>query len=110
MLKHLIRKVIFFLVANIVFIALCTPVMAETETGIPVDPQTLPDFVDDFFAKKMSEHHVPGAAVIIVKDGSVLFSKGYGYANIENDIPVDPQKTIFRVASVSKIFTIAGLA
>lgn len=109
MLKHLIRKVIFFLVANIVFIALCTPVMAETETGIPVDPQTLPDFVDDFFAKKMSEHHVPGAAVIIVKDGSVLFSKGYGYANIENDIPVDPQKTIFRVASVSKIFTIAGV-
>lgn len=109
MLKQLIRKVIFFLVANIVFIALCTPVMAETETGIPVDPQTLPDFVDDFFAKKMSEHHVPGAAVIIVKDGSVLFSKGYGYANIENDIPVDPQKTIFRVASVSKIFTIAGV-
>lgn len=109
MSKQLMGKVIFFLVVNIVFVALCTPVMAETKTGIPVCPQTLSDFIQDFFAKKMSEHHVPGAAIVIIKDGSVIFSKGYGYANIENGIPVDPQKTIFRVASVSKIFTIAGV-
>lgn len=109
MLKHLMRKVICFLAVNIVFISLCTPVMAKTEGGIPVDSQTLSDFVDNFFAKKMSEYHVPGAAIIIVKDDEVIFSEGYGYADVEKKIPVDPQKTVFRVASVSKIFTIAGV-
>ncbi len=46
----------------------------------------------------------PGAAVAIVRDGKVLFSKGYGYANLEYDIKNTPT-TIFHVASVSKQFT-----
>lgn len=100
-------KVIFFLVFSIVSIAFCAPALAA-ETGVSLDARTLSAFADDFFADKMSEHHVPGAAIVVVKDGRVLFSRGYGYADIENDVPVDPQKTIFRVASVSKIFTIAG--
>jgi CubicO group peptidase (beta-lactamase class C family) len=89
-------------------------------TKVPASAQTVPlmetptpvatrQFFDTFFAEKMSAYHVPGAALVIVKDGEVIFSKGYGYANIENAIPVDPGKTVFRVASVSKIFTIAGV-
>lgn len=46
----------------------------------------------------------PGAAVAVVKDGKIVFSKGYGSANLEYDIPVTPQ-TIFHIASVSKQFT-----
>lgn len=108
MLKQLKCTAIFFLAATITLLALCTPIMAATEGRIPVESQTLSGFADDFFTKKMSEHHVPGAAIVVVKDGGVLFSKGYGYADMENDVPVDPQETIFRAASVSKIFTITG--
>lgn len=82
--------------------------MAAMTIGESLDPQTLSDFVDAFFAKKMSEHHVPGTAIVIVQDGRVLLSRGSGYANIEKDILVNSPKTIFRVASISKIFTIAG--
>lgn len=46
----------------------------------------------------------PGAAVAIQKDGVILYKKGYGLANLEYDIPVDPT-TVFHIASVSKQFT-----
>ena len=46
----------------------------------------------------------PGAAVVIVKDGSVVYQHGYGYANLEHRIPITPQ-TPFDVASVAKQFT-----
>jgi CubicO group peptidase (beta-lactamase class C family) len=46
----------------------------------------------------------PGAAVVIVKDGAVVYQHGYGYANLEHRIPITPQ-TLFDVASVAKQFT-----
>ena len=71
----------------------------------PTDPQELEAFLDDFFAKEMVKEHVPGAAVALVKDGKIFFSKGYGYADLEKKIPVVPDKTLFRVGSISKLFT-----
>jgi CubicO group peptidase (beta-lactamase class C family) len=71
----------------------------------PSDPAELGTFLDDFFARKMEEYHIAGAAVSVVKDGKLFFTKGYGYADIENDIPVDPEQTIFRTGSVGKVFT-----
>jgi len=46
----------------------------------------------------------PGAAVAVVKDGKVVFLKGYGMADLDHDIPITPQ-TVFNIASVSKQFT-----
>ena len=46
----------------------------------------------------------PGFAVAIVKDGKLTFSRGYGMANLEYDIPITPS-TIFHIASESKQFT-----
>jgi len=58
--------------------------------------------IDSVFSKYNS--NTPGAAVAIVKDGVVIFKKGYGMANLEYDIANSP-KTIFHIASVSKQFT-----
>jgi hypothetical protein len=49
----------------------------------------------------------PGAAVAVVKDGDVVYRRGFGSANLEHDIPITPS-TVFDIASVSKQF--AGLA
>lgn len=48
--------------------------------------------------------HTPGAAVAVVKDGKLVFMKGYGMASLEHGIPITPQ-TVFNIASVSKQFT-----
>jgi len=69
------------------------------------DPVELEAFLDNLFAYQMEEYHIPGVAISIVKDGAVFFAKGYGYADLENNIPVDPEQTIFRVGSVGKNFT-----
>jgi CubicO group peptidase (beta-lactamase class C family) len=53
----------------------------------------------------MDAHRVPGAVVVIVRDGTVLFAKGYGYADLASRAPVDPAVTLFRPGSVSKLFT-----
>ena len=55
-----------------------------------------------FFAYR--NHDVPGASVAIQQNGKILYSKGYGLANLEYDIPVEPA-SIFHIASVSKQFT-----
>jgi len=55
-----------------------------------------------FFAYRNS--HGPGAAVAVQQNGKILYSKGYGLANLEYDIPVTPT-SVFHIASVSKQFT-----
>jgi CubicO group peptidase (beta-lactamase class C family) len=71
----------------------------------PTDPAELEAFLDELFAKQMEEYHIAGAAVSVVKDGKLFFAKGYGYADLEDGSPVDPEETIFRIGSVGKVFT-----
>lgn len=58
----------------------------------------------DSYAEEYVGKTSPGAAVVIVKDGEIIFSKGYGYADKEKGIAVDPSETVFEYASVSKLF------
>ncbi len=71
----------------------------------PNDPAELETFLDGFFASSMKQYHVPGLTFVIVKDGRLFMAKGYGYADIASGKRVDPETTLFRVASVSKLFT-----
>jgi CubicO group peptidase (beta-lactamase class C family) len=50
----------------------------------------------------------PGAAVLVARDGKVLFEKGYGFADLAHDVPVTPE-TRFRIGSITKQFTAAAI-
>jgi len=50
----------------------------------------------------------PGCALAVAQGGALIYSRGYGYANLDYDIPIMPQ-TVFDVASVTKQFTAASL-
>ena len=71
----------------------------------PTDPAELEAFMDAYFAEQMEANHVAGAVVSVVKDGQVFFAKGYGYADVASGKLVDPDTTLFRIASVTKLFT-----
>lgn len=60
---------------------------------------------DKYMEKVLNDYNVAGAAVSVVRDGVVLYQKGYGYADLENKVPVDAKTTSFQIASVSKVFT-----
>ena len=72
---------------------------------LPSWPDGLDGFVDDFVAKEMKSCGAPGVAVAIVKDGAVVLTRGYGLANLEDQVPVDVNQTLFRIASVTKSVT-----
>lgn len=61
-------------------------------------------FIDSFIDSTMKQWQVPGLSVAIVKDGKVVFIKGYGVRNIESGEKVTPN-TLFYLASVTKTFT-----
>jgi CubicO group peptidase (beta-lactamase class C family) len=115
-------------IATTLAVAICTlPLLAQGNDGggntvslaykaneqaarplAPRGPTTVEDmeaFVDGFMDAQMKSGPVAGAIVIVVKDGQVFFQKGYGYEDVEKEVPVDPAQTLFRPGSVSKLFT-----
>lgn len=62
-------------------------------------------WLDGFLPYAIGRGDIPGAVVVIVKDGSILLGKGYGYADVAARKPVDPASTLFRPGSVSKLLT-----
>jgi CubicO group peptidase (beta-lactamase class C family) len=78
---------------------------AAPQTPEPIDPDELKVFLDELMAAEMADNHIPGAMLAVVEDGSLVLAKGYGYADLEGRVPVDPERTLFRIGSVSKLFT-----
>lgn len=60
-------------------------------------------FVDGYMARWIGRS-TPGAAICLVKDGRIVFSKGYGQDSVESGRPVDSRQTVFEYGSVSKLF------
>lgn len=63
--------------------------------------------VDELFAA-WDNSESPGVAVAVVKDGDIIYKKGYGLANLEYDVPIETN-SVFHIASVSKQFTVFSI-
>jgi CubicO group peptidase (beta-lactamase class C family) len=70
-----------------------------------LEPADLQPFFDGIIQMQLERSDIAGASVLVMKDGNVLLQKGYGYADEKKKTPVDPVTTIFRLASISKLFT-----
>ncbi len=70
-----------------------------------LDQADLTAFFDGILPLQLERNDIAGASVLVMKDGNVLLQKGYGYADVKSKKPVDPTSTIFRLASISKLFT-----
>ncbi|MDM8101917.1 MULTISPECIES: serine hydrolase domain-containing protein [Oceanobacillus] len=100
----MIKRISIFL--HIVFFSLCFPYTfsaAEntTPSGIPIEE--LEQFVDEY-AEEYIGSTVAGAAIIAIKDNQIVLSKGYGYADVENQIPMNPDTTVLEWGSITKLF------
>ena len=62
-------------------------------------------FLDGLVPLQLQREDIAGAVIVVVKNGSVLFSKGYGYADVKKRTLVSPTGTLFRPGSISKTFT-----
>ena len=62
-------------------------------------------FFDGIVPLQLERSDVAGATVLVMKDGKDLLRKGYGFSDVAKKKPVDPETTMFRLASISKLFT-----
>ena len=94
------------MVAALFLFAVPQPGLSQNlPTAGPSKPAELEQFLDQFFAEEMRRSHIPGLVFVLVKGGEIFFAKGYGLANIESQNPVIPDITIFRIGSITKLFT-----
>lgn len=70
----------------------------------PTTATELESFMDSVIARQLELAPAPGATVAVVSRGDILLAKGYGYADAQNKVPVDAERTLFRVGSTSKLF------
>jgi CubicO group peptidase (beta-lactamase class C family) len=67
--------------------------------------QDLEAFLDGIVLLQLERDDIAGATIAVVKDGKLLFAKGYGYADYEKKKPVSAEETLFRPGSISKLLT-----
>ncbi|WP_410770512.1 serine hydrolase domain-containing protein [Fontibacillus sp. BL9] len=68
----------------------------------------LEQVVDNVMEANMDKLHIAGSAVVVTRGNDILFSKGYGYGDVERELPMDPASTMIRIGSLTK--TVVGAA
>ena len=71
----------------------------------PTDEREVEAFLDGYLGHQLEDYDIPGATVSVVKDGEVLLAKGYGQASLGKNGSVVADETLFRIASITKLFT-----
>jgi len=78
---------------------------ARLAPGQALPPAELETFVDGVVKDAMAREHIAGVTVSVVQNGQVVLKKGYGFASLSPRRAVDPDRSLFRVGSISKTFT-----
>nr|WP_254919350.1 serine hydrolase [Bacillus cereus] len=82
---------------------------AETVASITLNLKDVEAFTNKVIPEKMKKENAAGVALVVVKDNQILFQKGFGFSDKEKKTPIDPKKTVFRLASISKVFTASAV-
>lgn len=96
-----------------VLAALAAAVAGSTQTAnagsLPFTAEHLEQKLDQIILQAMDEMLIPGTAVVVTWQDSIFFSKGYGYADLERQLPMEPQSTILPLGSLTKTLTAASI-
>ncbi len=97
--RNFVIYLLFFVLLTIPFFKV-TNVNAQDINNV----ENLKAFFEGYIQSQMEEYKVPGVTLSIVKDGEILLEEGYGYYDLEKKKRVNPQTTLFRPGSGSKLF------
>ena len=104
MLPHASQTVATSLLAVLMLIG-AGAVRAQTQEPAPVKPNDVR--VDRFRQQLEADHErlkIPGLSVVILENGELLWTQGFGYADVERRVPATPD-TLYQIASITKTFT-----
>ena len=96
-------------------LAVSRDAQAQGKLAIPSPPvatqapaltaQDLETFLDGMIPLQLQQQDIAGTVISVVKDGRLLFSKGYGFSDVQRRTPVSADATLFRIGSITKTFT-----
>jgi len=66
------------------------------------------DKVDDYVKAELQRQHIPGASIAVIKDRKIVKVGGYGFSNVELNVPAKPE-TVYKIGSLSKQVIAAGI-
>jgi CubicO group peptidase (beta-lactamase class C family) len=81
------------------------PAITAPATAHPLTKDDVDAWLDGLVPAQIKNGDIPGAIVVVVKDGQILTERGYGYSDLATKAPVDPKTTMFRPGSITKTFT-----
>jgi CubicO group peptidase (beta-lactamase class C family) len=81
------------------------PAAPATPNAHPLDRADLETWLDGMVPYALKAGDMAGAVVVVVKDGTVLLEKGFGFADVSKNLRMDPEQTMVRIGSTSKLFT-----
>ena len=81
----------------------------EAPSAGPVNPVELRAFINGVLAQQQQARPFGGCIVTVVRDGRLFLNQGHGMANLEARVPVHPERTLFRIGSISKVFVYLAL-
>lgn len=86
------------------------PETAPVDQNIPMSGTAVPGMTsfDQAVTALMRQHNIPGGAVAVLRDGKLIYARGFGYGDVDSKKPVSPD-ALFRIASVSKPITSAAI-
>src|SRR5579871_2180040 len=93
--------------AALTLLSVLSPIGVPAQTSPPGPSASPTQRVDELF-QKMDSTVSPGCALSVMRDGQIIYERGYGMADLDHNIPITPA-TVFHVASMSKQFTAASI-
>jgi CubicO group peptidase (beta-lactamase class C family) len=98
------------LIIGMLLFQLSIDLSAQPSNNLSALPSKKPDYsdafalIDKWMSGRVDFDRLPGISIAVVHDQDIVWSKGYGYANVEKKIPMEPS-TICSICSISKLFT-----
>ena len=84
---------------------LAQPAPGTSRPALPIKATELASFINPIIKAQLEKEKIPGAVFVLVQNGKILYQHGYGFADLERRKRVDPFTTIWRIGSISKVFT-----
>lgn len=103
----MLRRLTATLLATCLTLGACSTTIMLPEAGARGDYRPVEKYVSWLVEREMSDNEITGLSIALIDDQKVIWEKGFGYADLENNIPATPA-TIYRAGSIAKVFTAAA--
>jgi CubicO group peptidase (beta-lactamase class C family) len=82
------------------------PAGGDAEAVVQPNARQIAAVVDPLIRADLAESGIPGAAFVFVRDGGTVYQQGYGVSDLSSRAPVDPETTVWPIASITKVVTV----